>query len=601
LNKNKILFILISVIFLITDIFYAQNKKLDRLEEFLIQGKLDVFDNNYHLIIKDSFNYNNDFKIKLLFLKAKFYYKKDKTEKALEYYKMVEKYAISHNDSLLLSDVNYEIFLLLKSQKKLDNNKEAKKNLDNYYKYALQSNNKQKIIKSFMGFAGLSFNPKNHNLALDYYNKAQKICIEEKNYLTLAKIYSNKGAILQLYKHKFDSARVFYKKALYIYSKQKKTKKAFNITINISSSYKRQENYTEAIKWLKKADSIPITSFKINSKKFLYKLMSKNYENLKDYKNANFYLKKHLAYKDSVDIKEQNIAISDIQTKYETAKKEKDIIKLKAEKDQQTNYMIIGGGSFIFILLLGVLANYNLKRKKDLAERNRQLEHQKVVTLMKEQELKTLDAILEGQEKERKRIAEDLHDNLGSKLAVLKLQFDSFVDSEITKNNNKLKNRLISTSGLLEDTYQTVRSMSHVESKSEVQQSLVHSVKALAANISNSNKLAIEVIDFGLEESINHKIEIFSLRIIQELLTNTIKYANAKKATIDLTLFDNVLGIIVSDDGIGFDIKNRNKKGVGLKSIEERILKLNGSINIDSGLGNGTTIIIELPIKQNNI
>jgi signal transduction histidine kinase len=601
LDKNKILYILISVIFLITDIFYAQNNKLDSLEKLLVQGKLESFNSKYSLITKDSLNYNNDFKIKLLFLKAKFYYKKDKTEKALEYYKKIEKYAISQENFLLLSDVNYEIFLLLKSQNNLQNDKEARKNLNNYYKYALKVNDRQKITKAYMAFAGLMFNPKDYNKALEYYSKAKKICIEEKDYLTLAKTYSNEGAIIQLYKHKFDSARILYKKALNIYSKLNNKKKAFNISVNISSSYKRQKNYPEAIKWLKKADSIPITSYKINSKKLLYKLMSKNYESLNDYKNANFYLKKHLAYKDSVDIKEQNIAISDIQTKYETAKKEKDIIKLKAEKDKQTNYMIIGGGSFIFILLLGILTNYNLKRKKDVAEKNRQLEHQKVVSLMKEQELKTLDAIVEGQEKERKRIAEDLHDNLGSKLAVLKLQFDSFMDNESTKQNKQFINGLKNTSNLLEDTYQTVRSMSHVESKREIQQSLVHAVKTLAVNISNSNKLVIEVIDFGLEQPLNHKIEITTLRIIQELLTNIIKYAEAQKVTIDLTLFDDILGIIVSDDGVGFKTSKIKNEGLGLKSIKKRVLKLNGTVNIDSGLGNGTTIIIELPIKQNKL
>ena len=329
--------------------------------------------------------------------------------------------------------------------------------------------------------------------------------------------------------------------------------------------------------------------------------MSKNYEKLADYKNANLYLNKYIAYKDSVDIKAQNIAISDIQTKYETAKKEKDIIKLKAEKDRQQNYMIIGAGSFMFIITVTILAFYNQKKKKDLAEKDIQLEHQKVETLMKEQELKTLDAIVQGQEKERKRIAEDLHDNLGSKLAVLKLQFDSYLDNESTNSDTLLANKLKKTSNLLEDTYQTVRSMSHVESKNKVQQSLIHSVKVLTTDISNANQLEIEVIDFGLEKLHHKKIEIITLRIIQELLTNIIKYAEAQRVTIDITFFDGVLGIIVSDDGIGFDVNQLKKEGLGIKTIKEKVLKLNGSINIDSSLGNGTTIIIEIPVNQKNI
>jgi signal transduction histidine kinase len=587
---------------MLTDIFlFAQNKQLIRLDSLLEINNLELFKKELNISIKDTTNYTENEKTSLLFLEAMYYLKKGKTEIALSYLKKNENYFEQKKDSIKLAEVHYEIFSLLTAQQNINKLKEAKIYLDKYFVHAKKTFDKEKLLKAYMGYAGISLKIKDTKSALEFYNKAKKISIQKNDSLTLAKIYNNKGVIYKIFFNEVDSARFYYKKALNIYSLLNKSKNVFNSIINISNSYKRQKNYPEAIKWLKKADSIPITSYKINSKKLLYKLMSKNYESLKDYKNANFYLKKHLAYKDSVDIKEQNIAISDIQTKYETAKKEKDIIKLKAEKDKQTNYMIIGGGSFIFILLLGILTNYNLKRKKDVAEKNRQLEHQKVVSLMKEQELKTLDAIVEGQEKERKRIAEDLHDNLGSKLAVLKLQFDSFMDNESTKQNKQFINGLKNTSNLLEDTYQTVRSMSHVESKREIQQSLVHAVKTLAVNISNSNKLVIEVIDFGLEQPLNHKIEITTLRIIQELLTNIIKYAEAQKVTIDLTLFDDILGIIVSDDGIGFKTSKIKNEGLGLKSIKKRVLKLNGTVNIDSGLGNGTTIIIELPIKQNKL
>lgn len=587
---------------MITDIFlFAQNKQLNKLDSILKTNNLELFKKELIIILKDTVNFNENEKISFSLLKAKYYLKKGNAGIALNYLKKNENYFEQKKDSIMLAEINYEIFSLLLSQQNLDKLNEANIYLDKYLDFAKKTNDKEKLLKAYMGYAGLAIKTKKTNKALVFYNKSKNIAVLNKDSLTLAKIYNNKGIIFKNFYNRLDSARFFYKKALVIYSKINKTQKVFNTIVNISSSYKSEKNYTEAIKWLKKADSIPISSYKINSKKFLYKLLSKNYEQLADYKNANLYLNKYIAYKDSVDIKEQNIAISDIQTKYETEKKENNIIKLKAEKDKQKNYMIIGTGSFIFIILIAILANYNLKRKRNLAEKNRQIEHQKVVSLMKEQELKTLDAIVEGQEKERKRIAEDLHDNLGSKLAVLKLQFDSFMENETAKKNKQLFKELQSTSNLLEDTYQTVRSMSHVESNREIQQSLVHSVKVLAANISNSNQLSIEVIDFGLEQSINHKIEITVLRIIQELITNIIKYAKANKVTIDLTLFDNTLGIIVSDDGIGFNSKKLKTKGLGLKSITKRVLKLNGTINIDSGLGNGTTIIIELPIKQNNI
>ena len=187
---------------------------------------------------------------------------------------------------------------------------------------------------------------------------------------------------------------------------------------------------------------------------------------------------------------------------------------------------------------------------------------------------------------------------------MLKLHFDSFIEKAINSNNKKQINKFQTTSELLEDTYQTIRSMAHVENDSDVHQSLVHSVKNLAANISNTNKLNIEVIDFGLDDTIHQETEFIIFRIIQELITNIIKHAKAENVSIDLNLFDNAFGLVVSDDGIGFDTEKTftdNKSGIGLNSIKEKMVELNGTFVVDSSLENGTTIMIEIPLKQNII
>lgn len=170
----------------------------------------------------------------------------------------------------------------------------------------------------------------------------------------------------------------------------------------------------------------------------------------------------------------------------------------------------------------------------------------------------------------------------------------------INKDTNLLT-QLNTTSNLLEDTYQTVREMAHAENETKVKQSLVHVIKSLALDVTDSKKLTIEVIDFGLDRSINTKIEILAIRIIQELITNIIKYSKAKNVSIDLTIFEDVLGIIVSDDGVGFDISKQLGNGIGIKSITKKIIEQSGSINIDSSVGNGTTVLIEIPIKLKNI
>jgi signal transduction histidine kinase len=208
--------------------------------------------------------------------------------------------------------------------------------------------------------------------------------------------------------------------------------------------------------------------------------------------------------------------------------------------------------------------------------------------------------MIEGQEKERKKIAEDLHDNLGSTLATLKLHFDNYRENLSVDDEKQIK-MLDSTENILDLAYSKVRTMAHANHASVLaEHSLVEAVKSLAFNISSANKTEIEVIDFGFDKPLNHTIELTMFRIIQELITNIIKHAKAKKGTIDLTLFDDSLGLIVEDDGVGFNINDLSVKveGMGLNSIKSRVEKMNGSFAIDTNLDVGTTILIDIPIKS---
>ncbi|WP_272973980.1 sensor histidine kinase, partial [Croceibacter atlanticus] len=111
--------------------------------------------------------------------------------------------------------------------------------------------------------------------------------------------------------------------------------------------------------------------------------------------------------------------------------------------------------------------------------------------------------------------------------------------------------------------------------------------------------LQVEVNHYGLEDRLDNNLEISIFRIIQELVTNIIKHANASEASITLTQHDDDLNIIVEDNGKGFNLSAIDKQGLGLSSIEKRVNFLHGDINIDSTVGKGTTIIIDIPLKTN--
>ena len=232
-----------------------------------------------------------------------------------------------------------------------------------------------------------------------------------------------------------------------------------------------------------------------------------------------------------------------------------------------------------------------------LAEKQKELEKQKNITLIKEQEITTINAMVEGQEKERVRIAEDLHDNIGSVLATLKLNFENLKLNRKKKhfNQEELYSR---TENLIDETYKKVRSIAHAKNAGVIaNQGLLSAVKIMAEKISSANKTKIEVIDFGLHERIDNNLELSIFRIIQELTTNIIKHANAKNATINLSLFNSNLNIIIEDNGRGFDYSKTNlQNSMGLNSIKKRIKYFKGNFSVDSTVDRGTSIIIDIPI-----
>ncbi|PQJ19922.1 sensor histidine kinase, partial [Tenacibaculum sp. SG-28] len=112
-----------------------------------------------------------------------------------------------------------------------------------------------------------------------------------------------------------------------------------------------------------------------------------------------------------------------------------------------------------------------------------------------------------------------------------------------------------------------------------------------------ANSLQVEVIEYGVSNALEISFEITIFRIVQELVTNIIKHAAATKATINLSQFDKNLSIIIEDNGIGFDQTTiTTEKGIGMASIQKRITHLEGTFTLDSTVGKGTSILIDIPL-----
>lgn len=240
---------------------------------------------------------------------------------------------------------------------------------------------------------------------------------------------------------------------------------------------------------------------------------------------------------------------------------------------------------------MAVLIQKSTKRKQRIAEQEKELEKQKVSTLLKEQELTAIDAMIEGQEKERQRIADDLHDDLGGLMATLKLHFNALKEKPDSEMFDK-------TSDLLDQAYSKIRSVAHTKNSGVMaNKGLLKALHDMANTISATNKLHVEIVDHGLNNRLENSLELTIFRIIQELITNTIKHANATETMVHITKHDDSLNIMVEDNGNGFDTKSISKStGMGIHSIEKRIENYGGTVTIESENNKGTTVIIDIPI-----
>jgi signal transduction histidine kinase len=548
-------------------------------------NEISLKESHYFLFlnIKDSAN--------LYFKKALLYDNKNKHDLALKNYLLAKKKYINTNNLDSVAECNFQIFTLLSSTQNITiNSKEYFDEFENYIKKVEDTLNMIKLYKQY----ATKFLKKNQNIkASNYFKKILLLSKLSKNREIEANTYSNLGLLYTNYK--IDSASYFFDRALKTYNKNLTTE-IFSTHLNYGNFYQKKGDLKKAIEEFKIAEGIKPKRYSLNLRRILYLKLANCYKEISNFKQAYFYFDKYNILRDSLKNKEQNIAISEIKEKYDNEILKAKNQKIEAKRKQNLNLLIISvlfivAGSFIYILSLK-----NSKRKRKLAEQEKEIEQQKNLRLLKEQEISTINAIIDGQEKERLRIAEDLHDNIGSVLSTLKLHFENLKLNRNKKHFNQ-EELYEKTEKLIDETYLKVRKIAHAKNSGVIaHHGLLVAVKNMADKISSADNIKIEVTEFGLDKRIENNMEITIFRIIQELITNVIKHANATNVFINISLFDNSLNVIVEDNGKGFEKKIlTSKNSMGLSSIKKRVKHLNGTLQIDSFINKGTTIIIDIP------
>jgi len=430
--------------------------------------------------------------------------------------------------------------------------------------------------------------------AIKHYKSAEDFALQHDNKRSLALVYNNLGN-LYLTIDSLDIAKAYTEKAIKIKTDLNQLKGLEEAYYNLGLIYYKKGEYKQALRYYNLIED-KVEGFR---KVVVMRGMKSLYADKGQYQKALKYANKAEIVADSLNQKEARKSITELTAKYNSAQKENEILQLKTEnqaleidKIQNRTWLTLLGGALVSTFLLVFLWRNNSKRKVLITEQQHKLQQQEILSKLNQQEQSAIERMITSQELERKRIAGDLHDSLGSKLATLKRYIELIGVNSETKDNNH--NEALA---LADESYSDVRKIAHnINSGVLAEEGLIPALEHMAKHISSMNEVKVEVISTVLKKRLSNHVEIQLFRVIQELLSNVIKHAQAKEANIQLIDHGPYLTVMVEDDGIGITENHAYNRGMGMGSIENRVKLINGSYEIDSSPDAGTSVIINIPI-----
>nr|WP_282597831.1 sensor histidine kinase [Croceivirga thetidis] len=352
-----------------------------------------------------------------------------------------------------------------------------------------------------------------------------------------------------------------------------------------------QKNYYRANKNFKSFDSLykknPIPSLGVE---FL-KDWSRTEAALQNFNRSYELLNSYHALKDSFYMKEKREVLVNAEKKYEAEKKEREIaeqeVTIKEQEltlaKKQRQLALWGGLGGVLAILLTVSFWLNKERQKR--------KEQEITNLKNQQEIIRLESLVSGEEKERVRLAQDLHDGINGDLSVIKFKVDSLNRKKLNKSESET---VENTLGMLDNAIDQVRRISHNLAPPSLQNfNLNEAITQHLGKIQLANKVTIDFQTFGEQPSFSVEQETAIYRIVQELLNNIVKHAEATETLVQLNHTADFTELVIEDNGKGFDTKI-SKSGIGLQNIASRVAFLKGDLKIESS-GEGSTFTITLP------
>lgn len=380
-----------------------------------------------------------------------------------------------------------------------------------------------------------------------------------------------------------DSGLYYVNKAIKLATKKNDTKllaTAYNIKGNILSE---KQNYTEAKSYFLK--SIELYNSMGNHPDAYAPLKTLGLEAAKhkDFQTASEYLYKYVEYNDSLVSEENRQLVHELNTKYETEKKEKQIAEqeLRIQKQRANLLLAILGGALL-VSILGGIYLYNRKAQKI-----------KLKQLQQEKENAILNSFIQGEERERNRISYELHDGVAAMIGAAKMNLETIPHLPSEKQTEQLSK----VKEILENTHADVRHIAHNLLPTVLEKDgIIKATQQFVSEINQTQLIHVSVVDSQSKaEELSKQLQLMLFRIIQELVNNIIKHSQAQNAVINFSRHQNELQIEVSDDGIGFageiDLGNQ-----GLHSISQRLKSIGGNFRFTQRKDRGMQAVAEIKL-----
>ena len=469
-----------------------------------------------------------------------------------------------------------------------------------YHKKALairqEFNLERDIVASFNNIGICYKNLGKIEEAIDSYKAGIDLAKKSNNLIDYYRILDNLGNAYQLLGRHDDAIEV-YQRSLKKPANYETDPKGDLITYsNLVSAYNHKNEPKKALIYAQKSlDLLSKNPFHEFYATDLFLHIAESNYMLNRIDKARDFKKKYVALKDSLFSDFNAKALADLEIKYETEKKEKEILVQRAELAEQDltiqrrNFQVYGlVGIAILLGILGYLF-YNQQKLK-----NNQLK--------KENELKIALSKIETQnrlQEQRLRISRDLHDNIGSQLTFIISSLDNLKYG--FKLTNKLSQKIDNIGEFTSSTIYELRDTIWAMNKTSIS---FEDFQSRISNFIEKADLSSKEMDFEFKVDVQdlRKISFTSIqginiyRIIQEAINNAIKYSKASKINVDIKSIDKVIQISIIDNGIGFD-KNEVEFGNGLHNIDKRALELNATVAIETEREKGTQIILNLPFE----